>query len=194
MVGSPKFMVHREQNYSWEQNYKDIKTGKKSWKPEPKWLPSYCSILKLTSGNWGFYSQGYRLKSSLSCVNKDDSNPALQRWSPADRSTLAVLCRRGGKCPVCCPQPGFAPRLGPGLGHKGTLASAPCQPHPHPRTGKVPEKPSGLQQTGGAGIAVQLDPGLMSCENLSVMGAGLLKMVIAVGRIGFVQWHGMAWH
>lgn len=35
---------------------------------------------------------------------------------------------------------------------------------------------------------VQLKPGLMLCENLSTMGAGLLKMVITEGRMGFVQW------
>lgn len=50
-------MAHTEQTYFWEQNYKDIKTGKKPWKPARKWLPSYCSILQLPSGSWGSNSQ-----------------------------------------------------------------------------------------------------------------------------------------
>lgn len=54
---APKFMAHTEQTYFWEQNYKDIKTGKKPWKPACKWLPSYCSILQLPSGSWGSNSQ-----------------------------------------------------------------------------------------------------------------------------------------
>lgn len=40
--------------------------------------------------------------------------------------------------------------------------------------------------------SVQLEPGLMLCENLSTMGAGLLKMVITAGRMGFVQWQVMS--